>query len=376
MWTARRMTEHSRASAEAPSARPVDVRVAESPLVALRFHLDARISDLADHSADLERALMEAVARRANLTRQLTRNHEVRRQALDVLPRMRSLSAKVGRELAGCLDDGLTLSSAVARAEARIAGLKDRLADIEAEQTTLRDIGAQLAGLQADVAIEVDLRASRYSQAARQIFQIVDEQHQAMARSILDGPMRRLTEAAFEAELLGRALGRQPVAAREAASRCRDATVDAARGLARQVSRLDPVDDDHGIVPALHELLAHPPQHGLVKMRVLGRERRIVVLSELTLYRIVDEAVDNALRHSHASRIDLIVSFHPGRVIVVIKDDGDGFDVAATEARLGRTRAIGLIEMRERARLVEGRLEVRSIPGLGTEVRVSVPDPD
>ena len=343
--------------------------------MALRFHLDARISDLTEHSADLERALMEAVTRRANLVRQLTRNREVRGQALDVLPRMQGLSAKVGRELAACLNEGLTLSSAVALLEARIAGLKDRLADIEAEQGTLRGMGEQFAGLQTDVAIEVDLRASRYSQAARQIFQIVDEQHEAMARSILDGPMRRLTEAAFEAELLGRALGQQPVAAREAASRCRDATVDAARGLARQVSRLDPVDDEHGIVPALRELLSDSPQHGVVMMRVLGRERRIAVLSELTIYRIVDEAVDNALRHSHGSRIDLIVSFHPERVIVVIKDDGDGFDVAATEARLGRSRAIGLIEMRERARLVGGRLEVRSIPGLGTEVRVSVSDP-
>src|SRR5439155_19063315 len=104
MWTARRMTEHSRASAEAPSARPLDVRVAGSPLVALRFHLDARISDLAEHSADLERALMGVVARRANLLRELTRNQDVHRQALDVLPRMHALPARVGRELAACLN--------------------------------------------------------------------------------------------------------------------------------------------------------------------------------------------------------------------------------------------------------------------------------
>jgi signal transduction histidine kinase len=370
------MTEHARASAEVRPARPVDVRMAESPLVALRFYLDARISDLSVHCAELERELMEAVAGRVNTTRRLTRNEEVRQQALDVLPRMRTLPTLVGRDLVACLNEGLALNDALALAQERITGLKDRLADIEAEQGTLREMAGQLFGLQADVAIEVDLRASRYSQAARQIFQIVDDQHEAMARSILDGPMRRLTEAAFEAELLGRALGRQPVAAREAASRCRDATVDAARGLARQVSRLDPVDHDQGIVPALRDLLAGSPDHRIVKMRVLGRERRFAVLSELTMYRIVDEAVDNALHHSHATRVDLIVSFHPQRVIVVVKDDGDGFDVAATEARLGRSQAIGLIEMRERARLVEGRLEVRSIPGLGTEVRVSIPDPD
>ena len=80
------------------------------------------------------------------------------------------------------------------------------------------------------------------------------------------------------------------------------------------------------------------------------------------------------MAHSHATRVDLIVSFHAGRLIVVVKDDGDGFDVVATEARLGRSRTVGLIEMRERARLVDGRLEIRSIPGIGTEVRLSVPD--
>jgi signal transduction histidine kinase len=59
-------------------------------------------------------------------------------------------------------------------------------------------------------------------------------------------------------------------------------------------------------------------------------------------------------------------------VTAVVKDDGDGFDVTATEARLGRSRALGLIEMRERVRLVGGRLELRSILGLGTEVRATV----
>jgi two-component system sensor histidine kinase DegS len=364
-----------RASLDPPPPHAVDVRVAGSPLVALRFHLDSRISDLAADSADLERKLVEAVARRVNLELRGRRNDDVVHQALDVLPMLHALPAAVGRELATRLSEGVAVGAELATTQERIAGLKSRLLDIEGERAMLRETGERLAGLPAHTAVEVDLTASRYSQAARQIFQIVDEQHEAMARSILDGPMRRLTDAAFEAELAGQALGRQPVAAREAASRCREATVDAAKRLARQVSRLDPVDADHGIVPALRELLAGSADRGIVRMRVIGRERRLRVLSELTVYRIVDEALGNASRHSRATRVDLIVSFHPSRVIVVVKDDGDGFDVAATEARLGRSRAIGLIEMRERARLVGGRLEVRSIPGMGTEVRTSIPDP-
>ena len=61
-------------------------------------------------------------------------------------------------------------------------------------------------------------------------------------------------------------------------------------------------------------------------------------------------------------------------VVAVVKDDGDGFDVGATDARLGRTDGLGMIQMRERAALVGGRVQVRSGLGLGTEVRVTIPD--
>ena len=69
-------------------------------------------------------------------------------------------------------------------------------------------------------------------------------------------------------------------------------------------------------------------------------------------------------------RIDVLLSFNNDRVVIVVKDDGDGFDVVATEARLGRTRGLGLIEMHERAALTGSRLEVRSLIGAGTEVRM------
>jgi signal transduction histidine kinase len=97
-------------------------------------------------------------------------------------------------------------------------------------------------------------------------------------------------------------------------------------------------------------------------------------LAEITMYRILEQAIDNALAHGRPQRVDTIISFLPRLVVGVVKDDGDGFDVTATDARLGRTAGLGLIQMRERASLVGGRVQVRSGLGLGTEVRVTIPD--
>ena len=60
----------------------------------------------------------------------------------------------------------------------------------------------------------------------------------------------------------------------------------------------------------------------------------------------------------------------------MVLDDGEGFDVAATEARLGRSSGLGLVTMRQRAEIEDGQLEVRSVVGEGTEVRATFSAPD
>ncbi len=69
----------------------------------------------------------------------------------------------------------------------------------------------------------------------------------------------------------------------------------------------------------------------------------------------------------------MVLLFQPQRVALVVRDDGEGFDVAATEARLGRGTGLGLITMRQRAEIENGHLEVRSVVGEGTEVQGNFP---
>jgi len=361
-----------RTAQRATTSTHIDVRVADAPLVGLRFHMDSRAADLEDLGAHLERQLIDVGARRANILGRLRRVEEARQRALEVLPGLASRS--ILSDIAATFTEGLEMSTELTRLEARAEGIRARLADITTEQRVLRTVSRQLAQVPGDTVADPNQRASRYSQAARQIYEIADVEHAETARLILEGPMQRLADAALEAELIGRSLAREPETAAGAGTRCRTAAVDASDQLGEVIAGLLPLREGRGLVGAIRELLAAWADRGTVLLHILGSERAMGSLAEITLYRIIEQAIDNALAHGHSQRVDAIISFLPRLVVGVVKDDGDGFDVSATDARLGRTAGLGLIQMRERAALVGGRVQVRSGLGLGTEVRVTIPD--
>ena len=87
------------------------------------------------------------------------------------------------------------------------------------------------------------------------------------------------------------------------------------------------------------------------------------------LLRIVQQAVDNALKHARANSVHIEITFKKKEVCLQIKDDGKGFDVRKTR------RGVGLASMRERAQQIGGKFTLTSKPGKGTRVEVSVPLP-
>ena len=99
-----------------------------------------------------------------------------------------------------------------------------------------------------------------------------------------------------------------------------------------------------------------------------GRERLDPEL-ESTVYRLVQEALTNVVKHARAERVDLQVSMNGDAVTVTVRDDGIGFDPATT------SEGFGLVGMRERLELIGGRVDISSAPGQGTEVRAELPVP-
>lgn len=92
---------------------------------------------------------------------------------------------------------------------------------------------------------------------------------------------------------------------------------------------------------------------------------------ELALYRILQEALSNVVRHARATRVQIVVRRHQDRVVATVEDDGRGFDLGAIET--DADRGLGLFGMEERAAYIGGRFEVRSERGEGTRVRIDIP---
>ena len=133
--------------------------------------------------------------------------------------------------------------------------------------------------------------------------------------------------------------------------------------------------DDFGLLPALLWLFEqHQTLHRVaVKFTHTGIEgRRFLPEVEITVYRIIQEALSNVARHATANEVQVGVTAEQAVLKLLIEDDGCGFDAATASP----TFTVGLVGMRERAESVGGQLNVQSAPGSGTRVTVEVPSCD
>ncbi|MFC1939327.1 PAS domain S-box protein [Chloroflexota bacterium] len=133
--------------------------------------------------------------------------------------------------------------------------------------------------------------------------------------------------------------------------------------------------DDLGLLPAL-ELLADDLEKSDVatNFKVIGTARRLQPEAEVMLFRIAQEAVRNIWRHAQASEAELSIEFTDNMLRVSIRDNGKGFSLPPRPGDMASLGKLGLVGMRERAKLLGGTLLLKSEPGSGTlvvaEVRV------
>jgi signal transduction histidine kinase len=106
-------------------------------------------------------------------------------------------------------------------------------------------------------------------------------------------------------------------------------------------------------------------------VQVIGDPRKLNPAIERNLQRIFQEALTNAVKHAHATTVDVELTYGPGSLALRVRDDGDGFDLGQLTAT--GSGHYGLIGMRERAERIGGRLVLNSKPGHGTELLVEVP---
>lgn len=148
--------------------------------------------------------------------------------------------------------------------------------------------------------------------------------------------------------------------------------ITALRGL---ISELRPAAlDELGLAAAIEGLIEQQAAAGELEIEAEvtievspGKPERLEPELESTLYRVVQEALTNVVKHADAELVRLVLREDGGRIEIVVRDNGHGFDT------MRPTEGFGLLGMRERIELADGEIEVRSRPGEGSEIRAWVP---
>ena len=200
---------------------------------------------------------------------------------------------------------------------------------------------------------------------------VLDERNR-LARELHDALTQTLFSLRLTVEAAASLLPTDPARAAEELATARhllDATFAELRVLVFELR--PPALEDDGLAATLTKHLAVVGRaHGLAVAVSAAGQAELPADVERELFRIVQEAVSNAVRHARAKSLDVSLVFGGSAVTASVRDDGVGFDPAA---RAVRSRHLGLTSMRERAAALGGRLVVDSAAGEGTTVRVEVP---
>jgi len=215
----------------------------------------------------------------------------------------------------------------------------------------------------------------RFRLISRGILRIQEAERGRISRELHDGVGQSLTALKMQLEMLERdAAGDAALAARLAALR---EIADRSLQDVRQLSRLlrPQMLDELGLEPTLR-WLARTTQEGTgiaVKLEVEGLEERLEPELETVVYRLAQEALANATRHSGARAAEVRVRRAGGRLLLTVRDAGRGFDPARALSGEDDAAGGGLRGMRDRVQLFGGRFEVRSAPGAGAAIEVELP---
>ncbi|HET7855893.1 MAG TPA: GAF domain-containing sensor histidine kinase [Gaiellaceae bacterium] len=218
------------------------------------------------------------------------------------------------------------------------------------------------------VATAVDSSQRVARDALRRVVAAQELERRRLARELHDETGQALTSILLGLKALEEA--RRDGDVGEAAEDLRGLVVATLQDVRRLAVQLRPKAlDDFGLVPALERLVdSFREQTGMtVELEARLGQDRLPGDVETALYRITQEALTNVVKHAQARRVSIVLTRRDGTVTALIEDDGRGFDETAD------SEGLGLLGMRERVELINGRLTVESTEGAGTSIVAEVP---
>jgi len=207
------------------------------------------------------------------------------------------------------------------------------------------------------------------------VIQSEEAARQSLVRRMHDGPASSLSNFILQAEICMRLFDMDQEQAREELENLKSSAAKTFNAVKNFIFDLRPMMlDDLGVTPTLRRYVeAFEEKQGIrASMTVTGVERRIDDHIEVTIFRAVQELMNNAKLHGGATEIDIYLDMDRERVVTAVEDNGSGFSVdEALADNLKQT--VGLPSLRERIDLLNGELSFESRLGIGTRVEITIP---
>ncbi len=205
------------------------------------------------------------------------------------------------------------------------------------------------------------------------IIEAQEEERKRLSREIHDGPAQMMANVMMRSDLIEKVYNEY--GAKDALSEVKNLKKmvrNALYEVRRIIYDLRPMAlDDLGLVPTLKKYLQTIEEyHSTTRItyKNIGEEKRLPSKFEVALFRLVQESVQNALKHANAGEIVVKLDMRPEKITILIKDDGQGFDPKKRKAE-----SFGIIGMKERVELLSGDITIDSKIGKGTVVLIQVP---
>ena len=278
--------------------------------------------------------------------------------------------------------------------ELRLHGLKEILKTAEHLAICIGSVLSYLSDQINGVVWQIE-EAQKSKFVGAQIIKAQEEERLRVSRELHDGPAQDIANLIFQASIIERMVDRDPEEAKRGLQELRQHIRGCLTDMRQIIFDMRPMSlDDLGLEPALRQLISKMRERGMLdaSIAVEGEEQKLAKYAEVSIFRIVQESLNNVSRHAGVKKAEVRMLYTASALAITVKDEGRGFDpdaeedaVPSEEEQFDDDRDVndpisrnaygqyGLLGMRERAAIIGAELNIISEIGKGTCIHLRMP---
>jgi signal transduction histidine kinase len=232
-------------------------------------------------------------------------------------------------------------------------------------------------GVQATIALQNYVLYQTLLEEKDRIARVAEDERKQLARQLHDGPTQKVSALAMMTNIIHKMLEKTPDKVPDELRKMEEIARSTSREMRHMLFTLRPlVLENQGLSAALEQLAEKMREtHGQQVNVRISRDIEALLDSNRqgVVFYLVEEAINNARKHAKASLIQVDIRQANGDLVVRVMDNGAGFDLQGVDANYDKRGSLGMVNMRERAALLDGTLNIESAPGKGTRITLIAP---